>query len=61
MPPEKYTVTLGGINGQGAKIAAYDPLANTDVPVTVSGAAKDKLTVVLTATDTPVLLIVQEA
>ena len=65
LPPEKYNVTISGLhgisNGINAKFAAYDPLLDTDIPVTVVKRTDNSLTLTLTATDYPILLIVQEA
>jgi hypothetical protein len=57
---ERYVVRLGGIRGRGASVRAYDPVKNASIPVSIVRGAVDSLTVSLTATDYPYLLIVQE-
>jgi hypothetical protein len=61
LPPEKFTVQIKGIKGEGASVTAYDPINDRDVPVVVNGKGADTLSVNLTATDYPYLLSVQEA
>lgn len=61
LPPEQFTVQLKGIKGDGATVTAYDPINDKNVPVTVIGKGAETLSVNLTATDYPYLLMVQEA
>jgi hypothetical protein len=58
--PETYTVSLAGIQGKKATLRAYDPLRDKSVPLRASTASNNNLIVTLTATDYPILLIVQE-
>jgi hypothetical protein len=57
---EDYTVELGGLNAAGADISVYDPVTGSAVPVKVHAREQDKLSLTLSATDTPRLLVVQE-
>jgi hypothetical protein len=57
---EEFTVKIRGIDGRGATVTAYDPLADRDVPVHVTSATADELTVRLLAGDYPYLLLIQE-
>jgi hypothetical protein len=54
-------VQIKGIKGDGASVTAYDPINDKDVPVPVTGKGADTLSVNLTTTDYPYLLIIQEA
>jgi hypothetical protein len=58
--PEQYTVRLKGLHGKGAALRAYDPVQGKTVPVVARTVSDSSLTVTLTATDYPCLLIVQE-
>jgi hypothetical protein len=60
LPPEQFTVLLKGINGVGASITAYDPINNKDVSVVIKNKSQDSIELVLTATDYPYLLILEE-
>ena len=60
LPPEKFTLEIGGLKGNGATITAYDPIKNREVPVKVNTRAPNSLTLTVTATDYPRLLIVDE-
>jgi hypothetical protein len=63
LPPEEYTIKIKGIKSNGVKITAYDPI--NDKPVVVSSQGDDRsqdtVSLKLTATDYPYLLIVQES
>lgn len=61
LPPEQFTVLIKGLKGENASISAYDPIKNKDVPVVIKSKGLDSLELVLTATDYPYLLTVQEA
>ncbi|HEY9667892.1 MAG TPA: hypothetical protein V6C91_13860 [Coleofasciculaceae cyanobacterium] len=61
LPPEQFTVQIKGIKGNSASVTAYDPINDKNVRVSVTGKSADTLSVNLTATDYPYLLIVQEA
>ena len=61
LEPEKFTITIRGIDGRRAKVTAYDPLADRDVPLDVTSAMADALGLELPAADYPYLLIIQEA
>jgi hypothetical protein len=58
--PEAYEVRIGGVRGEGASVAVYDPLSDRRIPVTIRSADKNSLSLVLTATDYPYLLTIQE-
>lgn len=61
MPPEQFTVQIEGLRGSGASVTAYDPINDKDVPVVVKGKGLNRLDLILTATDYPYLLTVEEA
>ena len=61
MPPQEYDVTIGNCLGRGAQVTAYDPLKSVAVPVKTLSATATSLTVRLTATDYPRVLLVSEA
>jgi len=61
LPPEEFTVSLTGLRGEGAAIRAYDPIADASMPVSVLDSDAQSLTLRLTATDYPYLLVVDEA
>jgi hypothetical protein len=58
--PETYEVRIGGVRGEGAAVSAYDPLTDRRVPVIVRAVGRDSLTLLLTASDYPYLLTIQE-
>jgi hypothetical protein len=55
LPPASYRLTIGGVDGSRASVSAYDPLSDTSVPVTATG-APDRLVVEMPLTDSPRLL-----
>lgn len=59
LPPEQYTVTLSGVKA-AAKVRAYDPIRDRDVPVKVNRRGEQTLELGLTAADYPYLLVVEE-
>ncbi|MEK8126955.1 PA14 domain-containing protein [Paenibacillus filicis] len=61
MAPKNIEVTLSNIQGQGAKVSAYDPIDNRNVPVTVTKSTSSTITVQLETVDYPRFLIVEEA
>ena len=61
LPDEEYDVTVGNCAGRGAKVSAYDPLRGSVVPVRVLAASASTLTVRLSATDSPRVLLIDEA
>lgn len=61
LPEEGYTVTFTGLRGQGARFCVRDPFTGQELDVEALVATTEEVTVVLPATDTPRLLIVQEA
>jgi hypothetical protein len=60
LPPEQYTLRVRGIRGKRAVLRAYDPVLDKNVGITVRTSSDNGLTLTLTATDYPCLLIVQE-
>jgi Secretion system C-terminal sorting domain len=60
LPPEKYRVTLSGIDGNLAHVKVYDPLNDRDVPVIVADRKINEITLELTAVDYPYLLNIEE-
>ena len=61
MPPQDYDVTVGNCAGRGAQVSSYDPLRGAAVPVKVLAATAGSLTVRLSATDYPRVLLIREA
>jgi len=59
LPAEEFDVSLTGIRGDGAKLRAYDPVTDTTVPAGVV-AGGGGLTLRLSATDYPRLLVIDE-
>jgi hypothetical protein len=57
--PERFTVTVSGLKGKGARFAAYDPINGAAVPVKAS-VRGGKVELTLRAADYPYLLIVNE-
>jgi hypothetical protein len=60
LPPERYRMAIGGVDGVGAEVTATDPLTGASVPVEVVSASGSELTVELAVTDSPRLLTIQE-
>ena len=60
LTPEKFTVRLNGLKGEGATISAYDPIHDKSVPITIKQRGADFVALDLIAADYPYLLIVQE-
>ena len=60
LPPERFTVEIGGLDGEDADISAYDPIEDTSVPTQVERRGPDYLTVQLKTVDYPRLLIIEE-
>lgn len=56
LEPQKYRITLKGIDGRKADVGYYDPLMGTSPAVSISGRAADHLSVDVELTDTPRLL-----
>ena len=61
MPDQTFRLTLGNVRGQGAKVTAYDPIADRTVRVRVTSATPTTVTVVLPTVDYPRLLLIEEA
>jgi hypothetical protein len=61
LPPERYRLAIGGLDGEGATVSASDPLSGQAVPVQVLSRAADQVVVELPVTDSPRLLSIEEA
>lgn len=61
LPAELFTIKIGGIHGKNAIVKAYDPMQNTAVPLTVKARTDETITLIVSATDYPRLLTIQEA
>jgi hypothetical protein len=61
MPPERYRMAIGGVDGVGARVSATDPLTGTAIPVQVVSGTEEGLVVEMDVTDSPRLLTIQEA
>jgi hypothetical protein len=60
LPPESYQVQISGMKGEGAEVEVYDPMNDRTVPVQVDRQTTNSLSLTLSATDYPYLLIIQE-
>ena len=60
MPEQQYDVTIGNVRGEGAKVYAYDPLNNAEVPVKIVASGPASVTVRLLAVDYPRVLLLSE-
>ena len=60
LPPARFRLHIGGLDGAGARIAASDPLTGATVPVKVVSRARNGLVVEIPATDSPRLLRIEE-
>lgn len=60
LTPETFTLQLSGFKGASALVTAYDPINNSNVPVTVLNRTAQAITLKVTATDYPYLLLVDE-
>lgn len=61
MPPQDFEVTIGNLNGIGAKVSSFDPLTGAPIPVKILKATPSTLTLNLLTTDSPRFLVVEEA
>jgi hypothetical protein len=60
LPPEGYTITLTGLNGEQPAVRVYDPVGDRDIPADIERAAEDSVTLKVLAADYPYLLVVSE-
>jgi hypothetical protein len=60
LPPENFTLKIGGVNGLVSRVSTYEPIKNQTVAIKVSGRTRNSLTVVVSAADYPYLLTIQE-
>ncbi len=60
MPPEPLVLDLTNLRGEGARVTAYDPLRDREVPVEVVARTATTLRVRVLATDSPCLLRIVE-
>jgi len=61
MPEQTFQLTLSGVRGEGAKVSAYDPMLDREVPAKILAAGAKDVTVSLTTVDYPRLLIIRES
>lgn len=61
LPPETYRITLAGIDRARARVRLYDPVGDRDAPVEVLGGDDDTITLELSLTDTPRLLLIDDS
>lgn len=61
MPAEVFRLTIGGVSGSGAKVSLYDPLNDKTYPVKTLSANGSQLKVEIGVTDSPRLLIIEQA
>ena len=60
LPPERYTLRIGGLHGTSATVSALDPLTGASVPVTVLSRGADDLRIQMPLTDSPRVLMVDD-
>ncbi|MHB0999164.1 MAG: hypothetical protein ACYC27_07950 [Armatimonadota bacterium] len=60
LAPEEFTIQVSGVKGNKAKVSVYDPINNQKVPAKVNIRGANRLSITLTATDYPYLLIIDE-
>lgn len=61
MPEQEFDLTLSNVRGEGAKLSAYDPLADRTVPAGLLAATAASLAVRVRAVDYPRFLVIEEA
>jgi len=61
MPEQTFQLTLTGVRGEGAKVSAYDPMLDREVPAKILAAGAKEVTVSLPTVDYPRLLVIREA
>ena len=60
LSPEEFTVRISGLHAHGTIATAYDPISDRPVPVVIRATSATSLTLTLSTTDYPYLLIIQE-
>ena len=60
LPPERYRMAIGGVDGVSAQVSATDPLTDETIPVDVLSRSSDEVVVEMKVTDSPRLLTIQE-
>ncbi|WP_295617191.1 hypothetical protein [Chamaesiphon sp. GL140_3_metabinner_50] len=60
LPPAKFAIQISKLKAQGATVSVYDPLHDRTLPVSIDRRGRDFLSLTLSATDYPYLLIIQE-
>ena len=60
LAPERFTIVVAGLHGAVAAVAAYDPIKDRAVLVTVDGRSPTTLTLTLPTADYPYLLTIQD-
>jgi hypothetical protein len=58
--PEQFTIQISKLKAQGATVSVYDPMHDRTLPVSIDRRGRDFLSLTLSATDYPYLLIIQE-
>ncbi|CAG7632606.1 PA14 domain-containing protein [Paenibacillus allorhizosphaerae] len=61
MPPETFEMTLSNVRGTNAKVYAYDPVTDKNVPVQLVRSTTTTLTVQVETMDYPRFLMIEEA
>lgn len=56
--PEQFTIGLKGLDAANAQVSAYDPINDTNAPITVESRSGDTIVLTLAAADYPYLLII---
>lgn len=58
--PEKFTITIKGVDGIKAHVSAYDPIKDQAAPIKIVRRRSNSIKLELTATDYPNLLSIEE-
>jgi hypothetical protein len=61
LPPERFRLTIGNLDGRRARVALTDPLSGSVQPVSIIARTAHGIVVALTATDSPRMLTIEEA
>ena len=60
LPPERFRLTIGGVDGRRARVALTDPLSGSVQPLSVIGRTAHGIVVALKATDSPRMLTIED-
>jgi hypothetical protein len=61
MPEQGFQLTLGNVRGDGAKVYAFDPITDHNMPVKIMAATATSITVRVATVDYPRILVIEES